>query len=665
MDNSDIFDEADLLAIANDDDDDDNDDDNNTTNTDDASSPQFPTGILSIQTLSTILNNDDNGRGGDGDGNARNDGRDGRDVIAAATRRDQPQNAEKEQKKEKELIQPGPRLFDGKNENLHDVMHSINKQEIEMDVDHNRELDFGFELESPSKTYTEINSNNKNNLNVHMENRNFDEDGDDDSDDDDDDGFLTSWMETEKQFSSATSASSLSKPPIHPQYLPKTQNQSEDDNENDDKNSCDGKGVTPDGQTSPDSISGSITQRPKQDSNDGNYVALCKESVNEDVKSVFPVAPSKGTFKNECFYDHSRYESDDDGDDDENDVGFLETWSRREKNNTTPSFPTTTDEIASDDSRPDGQRMDTVTIEEEMKIETTNSTLESERVSTSKSTQMQKSQSEEMICNINVEIGESVIQWISNTKSSMRHDPKATRPGNRAISNNTKNAEKLLNYHEFGGVISIQQSRSKVNTYPSSLMRLSTSPTKNHKTGHPRTSKKASNVSQVILESIPPEGESASASETTQKMKTIQSGQASLAPNPESTLPGTMVDCLAIYDSKRGCYILEIVDLTVSKLRVVSNKAAVANSKPSVESSNNDDAVVKETTMNITIPDAAVPQPTLIDPRSRAKRAEDQIRRLKRLKGKQSGMTAKISKKRQKVESSRGKDENAEKLISS
>jgi len=333
--------------------------------------------------------------------------------------------------------------------------------------------------------------------------------------------------------------------------------------------------------------------------------------------------------------------------------------------------------IAPDDNRPGEGGVEEVTIKKNIPTRTTNSASESTPSSRTKSTREKTCHDEEDKCNVKIDIGESILRWISNQKSAMGNDPSAKRPGNREISNNAidLNAKIRSNHHGFGGVISIQQSKSKkISSSSSSLMRLSTSAATHDTTGRSRTSNKAANVGQVILERFAPRGESASASasDTAQIAKTqipsTQSGQASFAPNPETTLPGTMVDCLAIYDSQRGCYVLEIVDMTVSKLRAVSSKAALAYSNRIAGStgtrSTNNDAGMKETTMNTMIPDATVPEPILIDPRSRAKRAEDQIRRLKRGKGRQSGGVANVSKKRQKVDSTQGKDGKNRNLIS-
>ena len=83
----------------------------------------------------------------------------------------------------------------------------------------------------------------------------------------------------------------------------------------------------------------------------------------------------------------------------------------------------------------------------------------------------------------------------------------------------------------------------------------------------------------------------------------------------------TMVDCVAIYDHERKCYTLETVDMNVTRLQPYSENNDVTsqdlkqNSEAAID---NDVALSKESTQKI------------LDPRTLAKQAEAQIKKLKR-----------------------------------
>lgn len=82
-----------------------------------------------------------------------------------------------------------------------------------------------------------------------------------------------------------------------------------------------------------------------------------------------------------------------------------------------------------------------------------------------------------------------------------------------------------------------------------------------------------------------------------------------------------MVDCLARYDPQRGCYVLEVVDLLVDNVRPFAEEAQNAEQMSKIASDARDS-------------DDAVQQPSnpagLFDIRSIAKRADDQIKSLRR-----------------------------------
>lgn len=88
----------------------------------------------------------------------------------------------------------------------------------------------------------------------------------------------------------------------------------------------------------------------------------------------------------------------------------------------------------------------------------------------------------------------------------------------------------------------------------------------------------------------------------------------------------SMVDCLAIYDDKRKCYILEMVDMSISNLHQTDQ------SKQDLERNNSQFALGTSTDVSNK------------DPRLLAKRAEAQVKKLKRGKrksvGEETGNTA-------------------------
>ena len=100
-----------------------------------------------------------------------------------------------------------------------------------------------------------------------------------------------------------------------------------------------------------------------------------------------------------------------------------------------------------------------------------------------------------------------------------------------------------------------------------------------------------------------------------------QCGRATLPPNSEQRVNlGTMVDCLARYDPDKGAYVLEIVDLDVSGL----STATIPEGDNGDSESEEDDDIAAQTEQ---------PRSTIADPRSRAKQAEKQLRKLKQGRG--------------------------------
>uniref|UniRef100_A0A7S2VGA1 Uncharacterized protein n=1 Tax=Skeletonema marinoi TaxID=267567 RepID=A0A7S2VGA1_9STRA len=90
-------------------------------------------------------------------------------------------------------------------------------------------------------------------------------------------------------------------------------------------------------------------------------------------------------------------------------------------------------------------------------------------------------------------------------------------------------------------------------------------------------------------------------------------GIVAIAPDAERASIGTMVDCLARYDHEKGAYILEIVDLDVSGLGLTATTPEHGE-----DAENGEIAALTEKYKS-----------AIADPRSRAKQAEKQVRKLK------------------------------------
>ncbi|KAL7482824.1 hypothetical protein ACHAW6_008490 [Cyclotella cf. meneghiniana] len=104
-------------------------------------------------------------------------------------------------------------------------------------------------------------------------------------------------------------------------------------------------------------------------------------------------------------------------------------------------------------------------------------------------------------------------------------------------------------------------------------------------------------------------------------------GDALLCANQDGRNANAMIDCLARYDPVKKCYILELVDMTVSNLHLRSGDDY---SEP-----NSNEGPAAMDTAGIASPKQ--PEPLIVDPRLRARRAEDQVRKLKRGKRKSAG----------------------------
>jgi len=110
-------------------------------------------------------------------------------------------------------------------------------------------------------------------------------------------------------------------------------------------------------------------------------------------------------------------------------------------------------------------------------------------------------------------------------------------------------------------------------------------------------------------------------------------GQATFPTKTDGAMPssdGAMVDCLAIYDRRRRCYVLEIVDCVVTELKPSSeNNDVVATSTRNKRTTDGAKLATKSPNEHDEL-DRNAAAGKLIDPRSSTKRADYQIKLLKR-----------------------------------
>jgi hypothetical protein len=104
-------------------------------------------------------------------------------------------------------------------------------------------------------------------------------------------------------------------------------------------------------------------------------------------------------------------------------------------------------------------------------------------------------------------------------------------------------------------------------------------------------------------------------------------GDASLCTNHDGRKANAIIDCLARYDPNKKCYILELVDMSVSNLHLHSG-----DDYP--EPNSNEGSAGMDTAG---IAPLKQPEPLIVDPRIRARWAEVQVRLLKRGKRKSVG----------------------------
>ncbi|KAL7533261.1 hypothetical protein ACHAWF_004434 [Thalassiosira exigua] len=200
-----------------------------------------------------------------------------------------------------------------------------------------------------------------------------------------------------------------------------------------------------------------------------------------------------------------------------------------------------------------------------------------------------------------VALGESARRWISLVNASR---------GGRSITNTTHKASKC---QDIDGVVAIENNfeEKSVHQLPPELL-LTTY------TERPRKRRRAGNDSvPVVLKDI--SGERSSERMAKQRGQGVYSWGGG-----SPSTPGAMIDCVAIYDHERGCYILEIVDLTVNNLKLFSETVNKEQMKDRT-------MAMAEASSGRNPPANAPPE---LGPRYVAKQAEDQLKRLKRGKGK-------------------------------
>ncbi len=199
-------------------------------------------------------------------------------------------------------------------------------------------------------------------------------------------------------------------------------------------------------------------------------------------------------------------------------------------------------------------------------------------------------------------LGDSISKWMTSHQAlkekpttKQRHDGKE-RP----------------TWKTYDGAISVQNVEGNDGIHISSTLRLSVGKKRKRQTVA------GSEVAEATLEQLQSPGDTQQNDEKQQYC-----GIAAIAPDAERSNVGTMVDCLARYDPEKGAYVLEIVDLDVSGLTTTQLKDDGRDKD--VESSESNELPAAERAHSI-----------IADPRSRAKQAAKQVKRLKQGRGKRS-----------------------------
>ena len=219
-----------------------------------------------------------------------------------------------------------------------------------------------------------------------------------------------------------------------------------------------------------------------------------------------------------------------------------------------------------------------------------------------------------------LQLGCSVLDWISGRKR--RHS--------QTIRDEIHDESSCSTV----GLVAIERNRTgqddKTLQRSSAILRLTT-----HSRKRPRVG-----TSNVVTATLEEETSSLVECSADNQMKYI--GQATF-PNEidgaTSSSEGTMVDCLAVYDRNKNCYILEMVDIALTNLTPQSCEDEEVMSSRKERTVNRAKIAAKNSPSEHSKLDSR----KLIDPRSSAKLADKHIKSLKRGKGrKKTGTQARI-----------------------
>ena len=567
MDNSDIFDEEDLLAIAHDDEDD--------TEDEEGSFPSPAYSSYSNRSVSEVEESNDVGGGcehddgGSDGGGSVGDRHDGSSFPLQTSKKVE-------------------------------VVPSLKQSTIGLGVE---AYDFGFQ------------STNNNNNSIDIPRGEGGNDGgtrrsddDDEDDDDDDDGFLESWLETEKKHT----------------------------NQNEEKDAVDVKDG--DGEEK-ERLHVSIGSRHNENVN------ACDQEPKSGSRHRLDRNHSKNT-KHDAVQVKRVLEPDSSDDSDGDDLGFLESWSKSERRDQGVDRTNGREKEGRVSQFDENDILNSRVSQHEQAC----GIVGEERTSSLASTGDcdvrvgNKLKTGELQNKVNLQIGTSVIQWISDhhlTKEKDNHTFKSRRRMSQRASEPTS-------YHEVGGLVAIQRDASVKQQHPSHskgrideldqppLLRLSILSMRNT----PMRSRSGNDLTEATLEELE------STDNASRSVSMQQRGQVIFAPGLEKSTPGTMVDCLARYDFDKGCYVLEIVDMAVTRLtplyRSVDSLSVGDKPRRITNAHIQNDCTNKEKIKEgkAATSNTSIKRQMIHDPRSRAQRAEDQVRKLKRGKARSGGTGA-------------------------
>lgn len=281
-------------------------------------------------------------------------------------------------------------------------------------------------------------------------------------------------------------------------------------------------------------------------------------------------------------------------DDDDDDDGFLESWFDAENAKKRYAVPAEAAESQVEE------------FEEEIHNEVPTTNTDNE-----KATKDVKQDGGEAKNNIDtpnerrteLQLGTSVLNWIS-------------------VRGRKTKKYSLSKMHESDGsnvgLVAIERNHEDNNPQGSAILRLSTSNTRK------RRSVGSSDSITATLE------EDASSNKGSADKPKRYIGQASFPNETDgamSTSDGAMVNCLAVYNRQSRCYVLEIVDVMVTNLATSSEE--VATSTRNERKADGAKLAIKSPSQHGEL-NCKATAGILIDPRSSSKRADNQIKLLKR-----------------------------------